>query len=229
MLALVSANLGGIDPVFPLPPLSPGLRAFYYTGAAGRVPAEVAVTWTSIIPVLPGADPRYEAKFYKCQVHRLRCTAPAEHLVWSDACMRFASLAVVDEMVHLAAGRRAVLVPHPDRATVADEYEYVLRQIARGNRYLASRYDAGALERERDHFARRHNLARLPLWCGGFWLLPRTPEVAAFLDAWWECVNTFSIFDQCAISPLLTEAGVEVAPLHVNIFSNSYFTRVPHA
>lgn len=219
---LVSASIGGIDPLRTLPPLPSDVMAMFYTDA--RI-LEAARSWTRVRHVPPSLNSRLASKWYKCQVYRTESAESATHLVWSDACIKFNSLDFIVPLLD----DRAVFVPHPDRKSVADEYAYVLRQLAQGNPYLSRRYDSEALERERTHFAARHDLERLQLWCGGLWIVPNTPQVHAFLDAWWKVINTFSIFDQAAISPLLVEYGIEVNPLGVSIYKNDLFERVSHA
>jgi hypothetical protein len=113
---------------------------------------------------------------------------------------------------------------------VAEEYAYILQAIARRNPYLCSRYSAKLLKREQDYFSRKQDLSKTPLWCGGFWVLPRgVSRSGEFLDAWWSVVTDFSVFDQGALGALLFEYGIDVVPLPVDIYDNVYFSRVAHA
>lgn len=228
-IVLVTANLGGIDPTFPLPP-HPGVDAVYF--ADFDVPPDVAATWDTVVRVErpENGDARLMAKYPKCQIHKLDETAGHQYLAWADACFRFTSLAFLPELAARIGENKdkAVFIPHPDRRTVAEEYAYVLDEIARGNRYLRSRYTAEPLQREREHFAARYDLTQLPLWCGGLWMLPNSPAARSFLDAWWSVVQTFSIFDQAAITPLLANAGIEVEPLDAYLYRNPMWERLPH-
>lgn len=231
MLALVSANLGGLDPFHSLPTL-PGVLSTYYTDR--DVAPNDLLGWTRVERVERVAavgGPRLAGKLYKCQIHRTPYAADAEWFLWVDGCVRLHSLDwVLPQILSLGGnGRRGVFVPHPDRPTIAAEYEYVISALRRGNPYLTSRYTVEAMESERDFFAKRHNLSRLPTWCGGLWILPASPEVERFLDAWWWTVRNMNIFDQCAISPLLVEHGIEAVPLKRSIYGCEYWTRVPHA
>lgn len=227
-VALVSANLGGLDPLHPLPAL-PGVRSTYYTDRTDE-PVEL-LGWNRVIHVDAVGGPRLASKLYKCQIYRTADAGDAEWFLWVDACVRIRSLDFVPDLIAElgGSGRRAAFVPHPDRTTVADEYAYVIDGLRRRNRYLTARYTVEAMERERDYFARRHDLGRLPLWCGGLWLLPASFESMRFLDAWWWVVRNLNIFDQCAISPLLVESGIEPVALNHSIYANEYWERVPHA
>ncbi len=224
--ALASANLGGIDPPFDLPP-SPDLTSIYYTD--GPSPAGWSRVVRARVPAHGSA--RLAAKVYKCQLHRQPEVAGADLLVWADASVRVADPSFVSEFRRLVGGRddRVAVVPHPDRRSPAEEYEYILRQLEAGNPYLRARYDERAIRRERDHFARRHDLAALGLYAGGVWGIANTPRAAGFLDAWWSTVLRFSILDQAAVPSLLEEHGIEPAPLDVPLYQNRYWTRVHHA
>ena len=227
-IALVTANMGGIDPLFALPP-HPGIDALYYTDVPSL--GSAASTWTRIlVPPYPASEPRLKAKFFKCQAHHLPEVRGYPWLAWADASFEFHSLEFLTEWSGFAApdGSRAVFVPHPDRQTVAQEYGYVLRQIELGNPYLAGRYSAEALEREREFFSRIHDLEALKLWAGGLWLMANASRTHAFLDAWWNCVLRFSILDQAALSPLLMEHGIEPVGFDVDLSTNQHFTRHVH-
>jgi len=226
-VALVTASFGGLDPVLPLPRRKRVRAATYcYTDQ----PGVKASGWDVIATQHPALNPRLAAKYYKCQIHRLRAVQGHKWLAWVDACLQLNDLEFLATWANLAGRERAVLVPHPDRKTVAEEYDYILGHLARGSSpYLSARYDEGTLIAERNHFSREADLGHCPLWAGGVWLLPNVPRVHMFLDDWWRTVNTFSIFDQAAITPLLERHRIEVAPYDVNLFKNEHWARVPHA
>lgn len=226
MISLVTACAGGIDPALPLPAHPPGVTSIYFRDEP--LPPDVAATWSKSLPIQASADPRLAAKRIKCRLPFLPEVSRAERLVWADSCMEFSDLGFLLDWADLSVGERAVLVPHPDRKTVAEEYEYVLGQLRARSRYLTSRYAIEPLERERDHFARSHDLSKLPLWAGGVWMFPQSYRSRLFFDSWWEVVQQFSIFDQCAISPLLVEHGIEVVSADVHLYRNAHFTRRPH-
>lgn len=225
-VGLVSANFGGIDEPKPLPALPPGLEAHYYTDRP--LPAPVHATWTRVTLGPQGINPRLQSKVYKCQVYRF---APgADVFVWADASFRFLDLSFLTREAALLGVDEGAFIPHPNRDTVLDEYHYVIRQLQAGNPYLCSRYTIESFEREMAHFRRRgHRLERMPLWSGGLWLLRYGPKVTRFLDAWWKCVQDFSVMDQPAISPLLDEADVKVRALDLNLYRSPFYVHEPHA
>ena len=228
MIALVSANLGGLDPLHALPALA-GVRSTYYTDRADE-PIEL-LGWNRVVKVVPVGGPRLASKLYKCQIHRTVDAEDVTWFLWADACLRFRSLDFVAEMARAIGtdGRRAAFVPHPSRRSPGAEFEYILQGLRAGQPYLTARYTVSEIECERDYFARRHDLWKLPLWCGGLWLLARSDRTAAFLDDWWFNVRNRCILDQAVISPLLVEHGIEPVAFKRDVYRNEYWERVAHA
>lgn len=223
-IALVTANCGGIDPIFPLP-AHPGIDAFYFTDG------DAAGTRWSMISMPKTNAPAMEAKRIKCQIHRLEQVRGYRWLAWADSSFAFGSLDFLFDWRRRAEteGASAVFVPHPHRKTVAEEYAYILKLLDEGNAYLHARYRSEPLWRERAHFAERHDLSTLPMWCGGLWMVKNDPGVHAFLDHWWKTVMDFSTLDQAAISPLLVEHGLKAIPGGADIYQSEHWTRQPHA
>lgn len=228
MIVLVSANVGGIDPAFPLPAdRPPDFTSVYYTDA----PLRSIDGWDRVVRVPPDPDPRFASKEYKCRIHRQAEVASADFLIWADASFRFKSLGFVSKLVRLAGpdAKRMALVPHPDRRTPAEEYAYIIDRLKEGNPYLSSRYNIPDLADERSHFGARHDLSKLGLYAGGLWGIANAPRAHGFFDSWWDTVLRFSILDQPAISPLLAEARIEPTLLDVPLYECEWWTRVHHA
>lgn len=223
-IALVTANCGGIDPLFQLPP-HPGIDAFYFTDKV-----EPSAEGWAIVHMGSGRVPAMSAKRIKCQIHRLDQVRGYRWLAWADSSFAFRSLDYLFDWQRRAEADEAsaVFVPHPHRKTVAEEYAYILRLLDEGNAYLTARYRSEPLQRERAHFAERHDLSTLPMWCGGLWMVKNEPRVHAFLDRWWETVMAYSTLDQAAISPLLVEHGLKAIAAGADIYQSEHWTRHPH-
>jgi hypothetical protein len=142
-IALVTAMFGGIDDLKPLPEHS-GIDAFYYTDDAGRSAASshAAATWTRVIvPDYPRHDfnPRLRGRYFKHQIHRLDEVREHRWLVWADSTLRFDDLGFIAEkaaaLSRLPARQRALVVPHPERNTISEEYQFIQGGIEAGNPY----------------------------------------------------------------------------------------------
>src|SRR5262249_8622736 len=201
---------------------------FYYTDQP--VPPEIAMTWTRVIaPNYPRHDfnPRLRAKYFKLQIHRLDEVRDHRWLVWADASLRFRDLSFLREhasvLAQLPAHRRALMVPHPDRATVIEEFEFCEQLIAGGHPYLTVRYADEKLREQIDYYLAGGWNVQAKLWSGGFWLVENTELVRRALDEWWDQNLRFSIQDQLSLPVILDRYGIEPQALSINVTQNDYF------
>jgi len=216
-IALVTANFGGIDCGYGLPEHH-GIDAFYYTETAGPWRGG----WEVVVTNYPGLDfaPRLKAKYFKQQIWRLPEVAYHDWFVWADSSLMFKNLSIVSSMVCYMAygGHRIALVPHPDRKTVGEEYQFIINRMAAGDEYLKSRYASARMPEQ---------MAEIPpdgrLWCGGFWIMQNSPDTRSFLNDWWDQSIRYGIMDQLPIDMLLKKHGIEPLPIKVNIYDNEYF------
>lgn len=235
-VALITANFGGIDDVKRLP-RHDGLDAFYYTDEATRAgaAAEAIASWSEVrVPRFPRHDfsPRLRSRYFKLQCHRLDEVRAHRWLVWADSSLQFHETSFILEAVHrlrqLAAHRRMLLVPHPARQTIAEEYEFVRTEMERGDEYLRARYTDEKLDEQMDDFRRRGWSDRARLYCSGFFILENGELFRRLCDEWWDQNLRFGLLDQLSLPPLLESLGIEPQLLDVNIYDNAHFAFVAH-
>ena len=99
-----------------------------------------------IVPNYPRHDfnPRLRGRYFKHQIHRLDEVRDHRWLVWADSSLQFHDLGFLADrdaqLARLAVRRRVLLVPHPDRQTISQEFQFIQDEINRGNTYLIPRY-----------------------------------------------------------------------------------------
>jgi hypothetical protein len=230
-IALVSANFGGIDSIEPVPRLA-GVDTFYYTDEAtrARTPAKDLQTWTQVlVPDYPRYDfsPRLRAKYFKLQIHRLEEVRRYRWLVWIDSSINMGELDFLlqlrDSLSSQPPGDRVVLVPHPHRRTVREEYEYITREMVTGNRYLKDRYEFEKLPEQIADFRRRNWNIDAQLYCGGFWMIENSEHFHRVWDDWWDQNLRYGLMDQLPLGVLLMHHHCTVQQLKVNIYENQYW------
>jgi hypothetical protein len=231
-IALVTANFGGIDEVRALPDHK-GIDSFYYTDQS--VSEEVARTWTCVIaPSYPRHDfnPRLRAKYFKLQIHRLDEVRNYRWLVWADASLKFKDLSFLTGHASALAGvpahKRALLVPHPDRATVIEEFEFVDQSILSGHPYLDVRYAKEKMREQVDYFRERGWNVQAKLWSGGIWMVENTELIRQAFDEWWDQNLRFGMEDQLSMPVVLENHGIEPQPLEIDVRQNEYFEITKH-
>ena len=235
-LALVTANFGGIDTIKPFP-AQPGIDAFYYTEAetlAGGDPAAVSSWKQVIVPDYPRYDfgPRLRGRYFKHQIHRLPEIEGYRWLAWADASLQFRDpsflVRAAEHLRTLAPHRRVALVPHPDRNTVLEEYEYIKREIENGNEYLRLRYAQEKMIEQIDFFLRRGWELAAPLWSGTVWLIENSDLIARCWDSWWDQNLRYGMMDQLSLPVLLRHFGLEPQAMPFNLWKNEFFDWVSH-
>ncbi len=235
-IVLVTANFGGIDEVKPLP-RHDEIDAFYYTDAetAEKASHEVASTWTRIlVPDYPRHDfnARLRAKYFKIQIHRLCEVERYRWLVWADSSVQFKQLDFLRDraaaLARQSRNRRILLVPHPERQTITQEFEHVESEMRAGNEYLRSRYAAEKMPEQMEHFRRRGWKLDAKLWCGGVWMAENSDLMRRVLDGWWDQNLRYGVMDQLSLPVMLDVHGIEPQALNVHLWDNEYFRYVPH-
>lgn len=236
-LSLVTANFGGIDDLKPLP-ARPDLDAFYYTDAATLAAADpgAAASWSGVIvPDYPRHDfnPRLRGRYFKHQIHRLPEATPYRWLAWADASVEFHDLSFLTDAVkrlrRLPPHRRLLLIPHPWRGTVQQEYEHITEEIAAGNEALRLRYAQEKMPEQMAFFVAQGWRSNAPLWCGTLWLVENSPLMHRCWDAWWDQNLRFGMMDQLSLPFVLAQFGVQPERAEFSLVENPYFSWCPHA
>ena len=154
---------------------------------------------------------------------RLQCGIPkwfgaqfapeADVLIWVDASCTPAPILVPWFLERLGDADLAVFL-HPDRATIQDEYEFIIDRMARrGERYLTSRYRGEWIEAQYDLIfrARQH---RLPLYASTAFAYRQRARVVAALAEVFTHKARYCLHDQLAFPFVLAqhECVVRVLP-----------------
>ena len=225
-IALVSANFGRLDPVFPLP-AHPQIDGLYFVDHTVKDPG----AWRIVRDNSTKTGTRRKSKRYKCQIHRVDGVAAYDYIAWVDASIEIRDPSFLAEAAEYMARAdlEAAFVPHPSRATAAEEYEHLIAGLRDGVQYLVRRYGLEPLLAEREQMRSRGYDLSAPLWAGGVWIVANAPRVWAMLDKWWHVVRRFSVVDQPALACLVQSHGIRHTALALNLYDNRFFRRKAHA
>jgi hypothetical protein len=230
-IALVCANFGAIDKVQSLP-AHEGIDAFYYTDEAtlAKAAPEDVATWTRVLtPNYPrhDFDSRLRSRYFKHQIHRLDEVRDHRWLVWFDASMKFRETAFLHEQTRrlgeLPPEQRVLLVPHPERQTIQQEYEHISAAIARGDEGLSARYAKEKMAEQMAYYAQRGWNLGLRVYCGGFWIVENSDRFAHVWDDWWDQNLRFGMMDQLSLPVMLEKNGCRPQALDVLVWNNPHF------
>lgn len=235
-IALVTANFGSFDSVKPLP-VNEEIESFYYcdekTHAASS--PEAVASWTRVIvPNYPRHDfaPRLRSRYFKHQIHRLDQVRDHRWLVWSDSSIRFKEtrflVEACRELEGLPPSQRALMLPHPQRKTVREEYEYIAAKIRAGSSYHAQRYASEKMPEQMAHFRERGWSVEAPLFCGTIWIIENAEPFRRCWDDWWDQNIRFGLMDQLSLGIVLAARNLEPRLAAFSLIDNPHFEVESH-
>jgi hypothetical protein len=146
-------------------------------------------------------------------------------IIWIDGNVTITNPSFAKRMVSLLERNDIAISHHPYRKTTGEEYDYILSEIEKGNKYLTERYDPKKLKAEREIIGDDYPL----YWCGCFayW---NNQFFHAFGKDWFEHEMQFAMFDQCSFSYFAEAHGMDLGTFYFNGFhKNDYLTVTAHA
>jgi hypothetical protein len=132
-------------------------------------------------------------------------------------------------MAELCPLKRVLLVPHPDRNTIIEEFEFIQSQIQAGNEYLRIRYACEKMSEQIDYFRLRAWNLGAKLWCGTIWMIENSDPIGRAWDDWWDQNLRFGMMDQLSLPVILDQHRIEPQSMAINLWRNDYFTYIQHA
>jgi hypothetical protein len=120
--AVISANFGGFDPVFPHPPQS--TQADFFLFSDKPIPDADAKGWKNLVVPFPRGElsNRMRAKYFKLQHHRIPELKDYGMFIWVDAAIEMTSKDYVIKMLQPAKEGLNCFI-HPDRKCIYAEAE----------------------------------------------------------------------------------------------------------
>jgi len=124
--------------------------------------------------------------------------------------------------------QRALVIPHPDRKTVREEYEYLSAKVQIGSIYQVERYGREKMAEQMAYYSERGWNVEAPLYCGGFWIIENSDALRRCWDDWWDQNIRFGMMDQLSLPVMLAQHRLEPQLLSVPLQNNEYFTVESH-
>jgi hypothetical protein len=197
-IAVVTANFGTFDRFHKIPDQDIPYKRYYFNEQNSPFPFD-------------GLDNRMKARWFKIMAHRI---IKHETIIWLDGNVKVNSKTMIREM---AEGCKDILISkHPSRNSIYEEAEFVINQIAKGSKYLKSRYKADSMRKEIAHIG--PGIQGL-YYCGVF-ARKNSPKVNEAFERWWYENILWANFDQNSFA-----FCVQNFDLKVNLFDFGDFYR----
>jgi len=222
--AITSAIFGNIDNPKKIPPQKnpTGIRAefFVYTDTNTE-------KW-HLSKIGKQELPREKGKIVKMLAHKLPKIKDCDLILWLDGSLQVVSDEWLLFMHQQLEGHDLVVFKHPSRNNICEEANFVLTEIANGNKYLISRYNPDSMRKQIINYGREKTDSYGLFACGMF-LRRNCPKVNACFEEWHhENVKLPKTLDQISFPVMLEKHGLNPKILDLNIFENTYFKFVPH-
>lgn len=207
-VAIITANIGGIDPVYPPCTQSEAYELFYYTENTLPFP-------------LPALDSRMKGRYFKTQINR---HLDHDYFIWIDASVEIVNEEFVKDCITKLQDSDIIISKHEQRQSVFDEIEYIIEQMKKGNKYLLRRYIKQPLYKEYEYYRDYGMSKSFPLYNGFMYAVKNNAKTSEFLNEWWDLIIKFSNFDQSQLSFCLWKHKFKIEC----ITPNDYFIRHKH-
>lgn len=213
-IAVVTANMGGMDELKPFAEQSIQCERIYITDNNSPFP-------------FIGLDDRRKARYFKLQAHKIY---DHDVIVWLDGSVEIESQNFVYMLLDGLKDHDIVIGKHPDRKNIYQEAAYIVNQVSRGDKYLSARYNAAAIKNEAAYYRALGLPETFPLYACGIFARINTNKVNAMFDDWWNRDLQWANFDQNSFSftawrHQVVINGVDWLP---SIYKNNYFKLHAH-
>jgi len=200
--ALVTAIIGGIDEVKPVPEQTVPFTRYLFTEP------------------LDGNNPRQQALYYKTQIHK---TCEADLYIWIDGKVQITSPDFIKQCVDALGFGNISILKHHERNCIYKEVDHIEMCISKGNPYLTPRYAHRPLRKQVEAYRTQGYPVNAGLNdCCIF--IVRGQTMADIFDKWWyECQMDW--FDQISIRFL---CWFYQQPINNIVFKPGSFADIPH-
>lgn len=184
-VAVVTANIGGFDPIFGMCKQTREFDFHYFTESNLPFP-------------LPNLNNRLKSKYIKICMHRF--LPDYDVYIWVDGRIKIIADSFVANLLFELQGHDAVFYKHRERKTPYQELNYILDCFKHGNDYLINRYINQSLEKELDLFTKEQVPIDSQLYMTGVFARWNQPSANDKFDEWWKRCIEYSYFDQAMLS-----------------------------
>jgi hypothetical protein len=180
-IALITANIGGIDEVYPPAKQTEDYELFYYTENNLPFP-------------MPSFDNRLKGKYLKTQAHRF---LDHDIFIWIDGSVEIKDGTFLTWVLQELNDCDLIIQRH-ERQTVYEEIGHILEKMKKGSPYLLKRYARQPFKQEYDFY--KSEGLNFPLYKCWFFACRNNIALNNMMNTWWDMILRYSNFDQSQFS-----------------------------
>jgi hypothetical protein len=183
-IAILTANIGGIDNIYPVCKQTEKFEYFYYTENTLPFP-------------LPNIDNRMKGKYFKTQAHKF---LDHDIFIWVDGSIEVVDGTFVKYCIEQLDDVDIIITRHEERKNIYEELNYIFDKMITGNPYLVSRYAGQPFKKEIEFYDQQKVPLSTPLFNCYFFARWNTKACNEIFDTWWETILHYTSIDQTQFS-----------------------------
>jgi hypothetical protein len=187
-VAVVTANLGGFDPIFEYVKQSVDYDFYRFTDE-NFPPRSRAMT------------PRMQARILKCFMWQI--VPGYKYYIWVDGSCSMLNENSVEWFLKQCAGCDAAFFKHPDRDTIQQEADFLKKCLARGSRYILSRYLGEWIDEQMAEIKDDTEFVDDTLYASTAFVYKDSEQIHRVMKEWWYHISRYHIIDQLALPYVL--------------------------
>ena len=201
-VAVITANLGGFDPIFEYVKQSVEYDFYRFTDE-NFPPRKCAMT------------PRMQARIIKCFAWQM--VPGYDVYIWVDGSCSLWHEDSVKWFIEQLGDADVAFFKHPDRDTIQQEADFLKKRMGKGSRYVLSRYDGELIDEQLAEIFSDGHYVDDRLIASTAFVYRNVPCVRDLLKEWWYHISRYHIIDQLALPYVLYHSACSV-----NIINEKY-------
>jgi hypothetical protein len=187
-VAVVTANLGGFDPIHEYVKQSVDYDFYRFTDE-NFPPRSRAMT------------PRMQARIIKCFAWQM--IPDYDYYIWVDGSCSLWNEDSVKWFLEQLGDADAAFFKHPDRSTIQQEADFLKKCLAKGSRYIISRYEGELIDEQMAEIKRDTDYRDNILLASTAFVYRNSPMMHFTMKEWWYHISRYHIIDQLALPYVL--------------------------
>ena len=208
-VAVVTANLGGFDPIHEYVKQSTDYDFYRFTDE-NFPPRSRAMT------------PRMQARILKCFMWQI--VPGYDYYLWVDGSCSLWNEDSVKWFLEQLGDADIALFKHPDRNTIQQEADFLKKCLARGSRYILSRYLGEWIDEQMEEIKSDETFVDDALYASTAFIYRDSDKIHNMMKEWWYHISRYHIIDQLALPYVLKNSGCEFRTIYEKYGEIPYLT-----
>ncbi len=208
-VAVITANLGGFDPIFEYAKQSVDYDFFRFTD-------------DNFPPRVCAMTPRLQARLIKCFAWQIE--PGYDHYIWVDGSCSLLHKDSVKWFIEQLGNADAAFFKHPDRNTIQEEADFLKKCIARQSKYILSRYKGEWIDEQMEEIMGDRSFRDIALYASTAFIYSNVQCVRDMLKEWWYHITRYHIIDQLALPYVIYHSACMVNTINEKYGEIPYLT-----